>query len=87
VEGLIAHPDEHVQLLGCIHKLTEVQQRVVELRLLEGATCRDFTTKDTVIDVSGLGPFTLTYVKPADDPSKAAATARVPLRRSLVRDR
>jgi hypothetical protein len=32
-----------------------------------------FTTKETVIDVSGMGPFTLTYVNPADDPSKSAA--------------
>jgi hypothetical protein len=35
-----------------------------------------FTTKETVMDVSGLGPFTLTYVNPADDPSQAAATPK-----------
>lgn len=32
-----------------------------------------FTKKETVIDVSGMGPFALTYINPADDPSKAAA--------------
>lgn len=30
--------------------------------------------KDTVVEVSGMGPFALTYINPADDPSKQAAT-------------
>ena len=33
-----------------------------------------FTTKDTVVEVSAMGPFALTYVNPEDDPSKAAAS-------------
>ena len=33
-----------------------------------------FTKKETVVEVSGMGPFTLTYLDPADDPSKQAAT-------------
>ncbi|MGZ3427352.1 MAG: cupin domain-containing protein, partial [Polyangia bacterium] len=33
-----------------------------------------FAKKDTVIEVSGIGPFALTYVNPADDPSKQTAT-------------
>ncbi len=41
VDDLIARAEEHVQLLGCMHKLSDVQQRVVTLRLLEGATGRD----------------------------------------------
>jgi hypothetical protein len=32
-----------------------------------------FTKKETVVDVSGMGPFTLTYLDPNDDPSKQAA--------------
>jgi quercetin dioxygenase-like cupin family protein len=32
-----------------------------------------FTTKETVADVAAMGPFAITYVNPADDPSKAAA--------------
>jgi quercetin dioxygenase-like cupin family protein len=31
-----------------------------------------FTTKETEIEVSAMGPFAITYVNPADDPSKAA---------------
>jgi hypothetical protein len=29
--------------------------------------------KESVVEVSGMGPFSLTYINPADDPSKAAA--------------
>jgi uncharacterized RmlC-like cupin family protein len=29
--------------------------------------------KETVVEVSAMGPFTLTYINPADDPSKTAA--------------
>jgi uncharacterized RmlC-like cupin family protein len=29
-----------------------------------------WTTSDTVLQIHGEGPFTLTYVNPADDPSK-----------------
>ncbi len=32
-----------------------------------------FSTKETVVEISAIGPFTLTYVNPADDPSKSAA--------------
>jgi uncharacterized RmlC-like cupin family protein len=32
-----------------------------------------FTTKETVIEVSAMGPFQITYINPADDPSKSAA--------------
>jgi hypothetical protein len=31
-----------------------------------------FTTKETIVDVAGIGPMTLTYINPADDPSKPA---------------
>ena len=41
VDELVAQAEEHVQLLGCMHKLSDVQQRVVTLRLLEGANGRD----------------------------------------------
>jgi quercetin dioxygenase-like cupin family protein len=30
-----------------------------------------WTTKDTVIEISGMGPFAIQYVNPDDDPSKA----------------
>jgi quercetin dioxygenase-like cupin family protein len=33
-----------------------------------------FTKKETTVDVSGMGPLTLTYLNPADDPSKQTAT-------------
>jgi hypothetical protein len=33
-----------------------------------------FSKKETVIEVSGMGPFTLTYINPEDDPSKQTAT-------------
>ena len=29
-----------------------------------------FATKDTVVEVSSMGPFAITYVNPADDPTK-----------------
>ena len=29
-------------------------------------------TKDTVVEVSSMGPFAITYVNPADDPTKSA---------------
>ena len=32
-----------------------------------------FTTKETVVEVSAMGPFQLNYINPEDDPSKAAA--------------
>jgi len=32
-----------------------------------------WTTGETIVQVHGMGPFKLTYVNPADDPSKAAA--------------
>ena len=32
-----------------------------------------FSTKETIVEISGIGPFTLTYINPADDPSKSAA--------------
>lgn len=32
-----------------------------------------FTTKETIVEVSAMGPFQLTYINPDDDPSKAAA--------------
>jgi Domain of unknown function (DUF4437) len=32
-----------------------------------------FSTKETVVEVSAMGPFALTYINPDDDPSKAAA--------------
>jgi hypothetical protein len=32
-----------------------------------------WTTGETVVQVHGMGPFKLTYVNPADDPSKTAA--------------
>jgi len=32
-----------------------------------------FSTKETIVEVSAMGPFALTYVNPEDDPSKAAA--------------
>ena len=35
-----------------------------------------YTEKGVTIQVHGTGPFTLTYVNPADDPRKAAATAK-----------
>jgi RNA polymerase sigma-70 factor (ECF subfamily) len=34
-DELVARAEEHVRLLGCMHKLSDVQQRVVTLRLLE----------------------------------------------------
>ena len=30
------------------------------------------TKKETIIEIAGVGPFAMTYVNPADDPSKAA---------------
>jgi len=33
-----------------------------------------FARTDTVVQVHGLGPFALTYINPADDPQKRAAT-------------
>jgi hypothetical protein len=33
-----------------------------------------WATGETVVQVHGMGPFQLTYVNPADDPSKAAAS-------------
>jgi len=41
VDELIAQAEEHVHLLGCMHMLSETQQKVVTLRLLEGATGGD----------------------------------------------
>lgn len=35
-----------------------------------------FTKGGTELEVSGNGPFTMTYINPADDPSKAAAPAK-----------
>ena len=32
-----------------------------------------FTTKETIIQVSAMGPFQINYINPADDPSKTAA--------------
>ena len=32
-----------------------------------------FTTKETIIQVSAMGPFQINYLNPADDPSKPAA--------------
>lgn len=32
-----------------------------------------FTTKETVVEVSAMGPFQLNYINPEDDPSKTAA--------------
>jgi Domain of unknown function (DUF4437) len=34
-----------------------------------------FTTKETIVEVSAMGPFVLNYIDPADDPSKAPAPA------------
>ena len=34
-----------------------------------------FAKGETVVEVSAMGPFTLNYLNPADDPSKAAAAA------------
>lgn len=31
------------------------------------------STKESIVEVSAMGPFAITYVNPADDPSKAAA--------------
>jgi anti-sigma factor ChrR (cupin superfamily) len=33
-----------------------------------------FAKKETVVEVTGMGPFTLTYLNPEDDPSKQTAT-------------
>jgi hypothetical protein len=33
-----------------------------------------FAKKETIVEVSGMGPFTLTYLNPEDDPSKQTAT-------------
>jgi len=33
-----------------------------------------FARGETVVEVAGMGPFMLTYVNPADDPSKERAT-------------
>ena len=33
-----------------------------------------FAKKETVVEVTGMGPFTLTYLNPEDDPSKQSAT-------------
>src|SRR5262249_8631710 len=35
-----------------------------------------WATGETIVQVHGMGPFKLTYVNPADDPSKAAAHAQ-----------
>jgi hypothetical protein len=32
-----------------------------------------FATKETVVEVSSMGPFAIIYINPADDPSKRAA--------------
>jgi hypothetical protein len=32
-----------------------------------------FSKKETIVEISALGPFALTYINPEDDPSKAAA--------------
>jgi quercetin dioxygenase-like cupin family protein len=32
-----------------------------------------FSTKETIVEVSAMGPFQITYVDPKDDPSKAGA--------------
>lgn len=38
VDELVVRAEEHVRLLGCMHKLSEVQQKVVTLRLLDQLT-------------------------------------------------
>ena len=40
------------------------------LHLPEGTHHYEWTTDDTVIQLSGLGPVGMTYLNPADDPSK-----------------
>jgi len=32
-----------------------------------------FSKGETIVEVSGIGPFSLTYIDPKDDPSKQAA--------------
>jgi|SRR5215831_4145338 len=41
VDELIAQAEERVQLIGCMHNLSNIQQRVIALRLFEGATGRE----------------------------------------------
>ena len=39
------------------------------------------TKKETVIEVSGMGPFAITYLDPATDPRNAAAAATTPAKK------
>ena len=42
-----------------------------------------FSKGATVVQINGQGPFDITYINPADDPSKAAAAAPAPAKKKM----
>jgi quercetin dioxygenase-like cupin family protein len=81
------HPtDEHVTVLsgkfalGMGEKLNEAAAKEIAAGgyALLPAEMRHFAVAKTeaIVQVHGMGPFALTYVNPADDPSKRATTKK-----------